>query len=364
LLLFIILAVFMAVGTVLFVAWNMFMLRATDDHLKAAAGFAYRTKMEKLEMLTEQLEVYTEDLAKLHGQRLLSFFQKMFRSPKSVENKIKTLRKEMAKLDRGNFSGVNFLVLPGYAILDVEAFNITGDQKLFQDIRVMFSDLKGAEFAVYNTRHLLAAMFSCAIGLSGGAILAGGLAYAVGMEQGLWLVFGGLPLAVLLAYVLYNDLQSKSKKRREEIMSDFPQAVTEVALLTSSGMELFRAWGEVCKDSERKGSLYREMRRTVSEINNGFTPSAAINGFIRRCGTKDTARLGTSILQNLTRGNDELSEFLATLSKEVWDERKHNARRLGEQAKSKLIGPMGLIFLGIILLIIVSVGMGIGGMGF
>ncbi|MCL2016325.1 MAG: type II secretion system F family protein [Defluviitaleaceae bacterium] len=363
-LLFLVLAVFMTIGTVLFVAWNIFMLRAENEHLKAAAGFAYRAKAEKVAALTEQREQYASDLEKLAGQRLLTFFQKMFYNPKSVDRKIKTLQKEMAKLDRGNFSGVNFLVLPGYAILQMEILNITGDQKYFQDIRALYSELKGAEFAIYNTRHLLAAMISCVLGFSGASILAGGLAYAVGVEQGLALIFGGLPLALLLAYALYEDLRAKGRVRKEEIMLDFPQAVTEVALLTSSGMELFRAWDEVCKSAERKGPLFREMRRTISEINNGFSPSAALNGFIKRCGTKDTARLGTSILQNLTRGNDELSEFLANLSKEVWEERKHDARRLGEQAKSKLLLPMGLIFLGIILIIMVPIAIGITEMGF
>jgi tight adherence protein C len=146
-------------------------------------------------------------------------------------------------------------------------------------------------------------------------------------------------------------------------MLDFAQAVTEIALLTSSGMEMFRAWNEVCKNPERTGALFKEMRQVSAEIEYGAQPGMALEGFIKRCSTKDTSRLGASILQNLTRGNEELSLFLTELSREVWEERKHSARRLGEQARSKLMLPMGLIFFGIIIIVATAVIVGMGGMG-
>jgi tight adherence protein C len=105
------------------------------------------------------------------------------------------------------------------------------------------------------------------------------------------------------------------------------------------------------------------MRQVSADIENGAQPSMALEGFIKRCGTKDTSRLGASILQNLTRGNEELSMFLTELSREAWEERKHSARRLGEQARSKLMLPMGLIFFGIILIVGAAVISGMGGMG-
>jgi tight adherence protein C len=161
----------------------------------------------------------------------------------------------------------------------------------------------------------------------------------------------------------YGGIQDKLKKRRVEIMIDFPQVVSELALLTSSGMEIYNAWAKVA--GERDGELYREMRHTSKEVMEyGVDPSAAFEMFIRRCGTKETARLGTSILQSIKRSPEELSNFLIGLSQEAWDDRKHNARRMGAAAQSKLLIPMMLIFLGIIFLVMAPVVMEMGNMGF
>ena len=355
------LMILLIIGTVVLLFWNIMLLVAKSEHEMDAAHFAYRVAKEKHWALDEKYKVDVVILEKLDG--LAYMWRKMRHSPKESLKKMAKLQKTMKKLDTGNFNGINFLVLPGYAL--VRMLGITGDQRHFQEAVTMYSNIKGREFAVHNARHLFASMLSCAIGGTGATMVLGVLLFAGGHEDiGLILAVAGPPLSLVLALVLYEDIKSKAKKRKEALMSDFAQAVTEIALLTSSGMEMFRAWREVCQSPERTGVLFTEMRQTIAEIDSGYQPAVALEGFIKRCGTKDTSRLGASILQNLTRGNEELSLFLAELSRDVWEERKHSARRLGEQARSKLIMPMGLIFLGILIMIGVSVGTAMGGMGF
>jgi tight adherence protein C len=356
------LGLFLAVGTAALAFWNLLMLKAGREHEVEAAEYMLREKKAKFQELEEIYNQDTEALENLKG--LSHTWRKLLHNPKSSEKKAVKLQKSIDKLESGDLSGINFLVLPGFAL--IKMFNVTGDQRFFINMVTLFSVLKGREFAIHNTRYLLSSMGSLAIGGVGIAIVLGVLlVFAGGDSQvGLLITFGGPVMALLLAFVLGEDVKSKSKKRKEEISVDFAQAVTELALLTSSGKEVFPAWGEVCQSPERNGPLYREMRQTVAEIHNGLNPALALEGFIKRCGTKETSRLGASILQNLTRGNDELSRYLTDLSLEVWDERKHNARKLGEQAKSKLILPMMLIFIGIILLVLAPAMLGMADMGF
>ena len=358
----IVLMMLLLIGTAALVFWNILMLWAKSEHEMEAAHYAYRTATEKYVQLQEKYNADAAALEALDG--FARSWRKMNHDPKSSEKKMAKLQKTISKLDSGNFSGVNFLVLPGYAL--IKMLNITGDKKAFQNAVTMYSNLKGREYAINNTRYLFASMFSCAIGGVGFTIVLGTLLFASGNNEGIGLMMaiGGPLLSLLMAFALYEDVKSKAKKRKEAIMKDFAQVVTEIALLTSSGMEMFRAWREVCQSPMRTGPLFMEMRQTIGEIDSGFQPSAALEGFIKRCGTKDTSRLGASILQNLTRGNDELSRFLEELSGDVWEERKHAARRLGEQAKSKLVAPMGLIFLGILIIIGVAVASGMSGLGF
>ncbi|MCL1935762.1 MAG: type II secretion system F family protein [Defluviitaleaceae bacterium] len=358
---FIGLIIMLSLGTVFLIFWNFLLFTAAYEHEKELAAFALRRHREKYVELELKYYYIKEKLGQLEGLELHWF--KLRNNTKSIEKKAIKIKGYIEKLEEGNYNGINFLALPGFSLL--QRFNITGDQPFFLKILKLFADLKGREFAVHNTRYLLANMISIAIGGGGLITVLGVLFYANGNNGlGLSLSFGGLGLAVLLSFALYEDLKSKSTKRKKEIISDFAQAVTELALLTSSGMEVFNAWNEICRPKERTSALFREMRQTSAEINNGFNPAIALDGFIKRCGTQDTTRLGTSILQNLTRGNDALSEFLAELAADVWLERKNTAKKLGEEARSKLMLPMVIIFFGIILLIGVPIFMGMSNMGF
>jgi len=51
------------------------------------------------------------------------------------------------------------------------------------------------------------------------------------------------------------------------------------------------------------------------------------------------------ILLNYRRGGEELVNALSTLSRNMWEARKNAAKTLGEEASSKLLFPMVLIFL-------------------
>ena len=52
------------------------------------------------------------------------------------------------------------------------------------------------------------------------------------------------------------------------------------------------------------------MRKVNEEVRNGISPVAAFESFIQSCNTKETSKLASSIMQNLTKGNDEISAFL------------------------------------------------------
>lgn len=357
----ILLLILLAVGTV-FLVFFLFLLifKADSNHEKEVAHFTHRSLNAKFSALKDKYVRDTAVLEKLTGYE--HTLRKLFHNPASSEKKAIKIQKSINKLESGNYNGINFLVLPGYGLLKM--FNITGDQRFFINLVKLYSDLSGREFAIQNTRHLLASIFSLLIGGVGGSMVFGIFFMGIGIEVGQWIAYFGAPFSILLAYALYEEVKSKSKKRKEAITADFAQVVTKMALLISSGMETFLAWDEVCSPPERDGPLYHEMRQTIAEINKGgFSPEVALEGFIKRCGTKDTTRLGASIIQNLTRGNDELSLFLSELSLDVWADRKHNARRLGEAARSKLMLPMVIIFIGIILLIAVPIMISMGEMG-
>lgn len=61
------------------------------------------------------------------------------------------------------------------------------------------------------------------------------------------------------------------------------------------------------------------------------------------------------MIQNLQKGSNEVVIFLRDMSAEAWEEKKHEVKRKGEKASSKLILPIGLVFFGVLILIIVPI---------
>lgn len=59
----------------------------------------------------------------------------------------------------------------------------------------------------------------------------------------------------------------------------------------------------------------------------------------------------TTVLLNYKRGGHDLTVALRNLSKDLWERRKAVSRILGEEASSKLVFPMALIFLIVIVIV-------------
>jgi hypothetical protein len=124
------------------------MFAAKSENEEEIAYWAYRSLTEKFEDLRLKYEADTEALEKTKG--IARTFRKLFHDPKSSKKKAKEIKKKMEKLDAGDFGGINFLVLPGYAFLKL--FGVTADNSMFSKVIDIFAELSGREDAVQNTQ--------------------------------------------------------------------------------------------------------------------------------------------------------------------------------------------------------------------
>ena len=111
------------------------------------------------------------------------------------------------------------------------------------------------------------------------------------------------------------------------------------------------AWIKVANANE--GMLYQEMRNTAMDLSNGMQEVEAYKTFGERCSIKSLRKFSTMMIQNLQKGSNEVVQFLKDMSTEAWEEKKHEVKRKGEKASNKLLLPIGLIFAGVLILIIV-----------
>jgi len=145
--------------------------------------------------------------------------------------------------------------------------------------------------------------------------------------------------------------------REDEINRTFADMISKLTLLINAGMIMREAWAEVAYGSE--GLVYDEMRTVLQQMQNGMSETDAYIYFGNRCGTKRVKKFASMLVQNLTKGNRELVSFLKQSTKESWEERKNYVKRKGEAASTKLMLPIGIMFAGILIMIVVPIFMNI-----
>lgn len=163
----------------------------------------------------------------------------------------------------------------------------------------------------------------------------------------------GVLLAGLTMWYIEELLNDKLSERRDELLADIPQVLSKLTLLVNSGMILREAWEKVAFGGKRV--LYAEMQVTVQEMKNGVAEIDAYRNFADRCAIKQIRRFTSTVIQNMQKGNAEISYFLKEMSDEMWEEKKHFVKRKGEAANSKLLIPTAMIFIGILIMIMVPV---------
>lgn len=233
----------------------------------------------------------------------------------------------------------------GYEFLEMIHFDYHSEK--VGELRKKLGILYEEKYAEYYTRVVQAQRTTSALLLLGLSFVF----YGVLREYVVLIVFA---MMAGVAYYYYgNVVHQRIDERSQELLSDFSQVVSELALLTNAGMILREAWATVAQKGDTP--LYLEMQRAVQEIENGMAERDAYYTFGIRCVIPEIKKFTSTILQGMTKGNAELGYMLQQQSKEIWNRKKQSVDQLAESAATKLMLPMCVMFMGIIILIIVPI---------
>jgi len=272
--------------------------------------------------------------------------------------KINKLEHDIESLQKGNLKCINPFLMPGYVLQ--REISAIGKGEIHKIIMAKCFELYGKKHAPNKTKQLLAQILSYPVIGVAIALMLGVIFLGIGSTSAGMAVIGiGTILVLVLVYAMYDELSDLVRKRRNAIIKQFPNVVSKLALLVTSGMIMDRAWKETAYSQETE--LYQEMRKTSEELDNLVSPESAYSSFINRCNTKESAKLASAIMQNLSKGNAEIGKLLKDMAREAWQERRHTAKRDAEKANSKLMIPTMLLFLAILVMLMVPVAMNFSG---
>lgn len=166
-------------------------------------------------------------------------------------------------------------------------------------------------------------------------------------------------LAVLVTFGMERSLMNKNQKRKEEILSDYPEFVTRLRLYMGAGLTIRNAFLRIGKDyrqekkrTGRREYLYEEVLIAGYQLLNGRSEEEVYREWGRRCETMCCRKLGFLLTSCLRQGNERILQQLDGEVSLAWEERKAKARKKGEEAGMKMLFPMLLLLLMVMFLIL------------
>jgi len=210
------------------------------------------------------------------------------------------------------------------------------------------AELYGAENAAYRLRlHRASKVVHLAAGAALSALLLG---LAAGGRDAALLLFC---LVLTGGFYLLPDyeLQKMVKQRRLSLQKDFPGFLNRLTLLLGAGMTVTGAWEKIARETRKNTPLYRELRRSVTETEAGKPHLRAYEDFAQRCRIPEINRFVSAVIRNIRKGNTELVLVLSAQGNDCWEMRKHAARRMGEEASTKMLFPLALMLAAILIIV-------------
>lgn len=171
-----------------------------------------------------------------------------------------------------------------------------------------------------------------------------------------------LILVILAAGVLYwargRELDQKLEARKRELLLDYPEIVNKLALYMGAGMTIRNAFLKMGEDyrkrkEERKKYVYEEILMTCNELQGGRSETEAYANFGKRCQVQAYMKLSALLSQNIRKGSNDLLRVLRQEADNAFTERKNLAKKLGEEAGTKLLLPMMMMLCVVMVIIMI-----------
>lgn len=162
--------------------------------------------------------------------------------------------------------------------------------------------------------------------------------------------------------LVISDSQRKKEEEKKAVRQmklDYPKILNKFNLYIRAGMTIRRAWFLIARDYERKcgeknrRKAYEEMICTMHQIQGGFPEGECYEKYGVRCRISSYRKFGTMLAQNLRKGSGGLTELLSREAEEAFEERKNLAKKLGEEAGTKLMIPLFLMLIIVFAIVII-----------
>lgn len=166
-------------------------------------------------------------------------------------------------------------------------------------------------------------------------------------------------IGVLLFYREEDRMKEQLKQRKANLMKEYPEFIHQLVLFIGAGMTLkatLQRIGENYNKRKEKTKkhcyLYEELLAALYELEAGIAEEEVYRNFANRIGTPAYKRIIELLIQGLKKGAKNTIFMLEQEERSSLEMKKELAKRLGEEAGTKLLMPMIVLFFVILLLVL------------
>lgn len=165
--------------------------------------------------------------------------------------------------------------------------------------------------------------------------------------------------SVLLLWRGKQEEELRRRDRKQQLLKDYPELLSRLTLLLGAGMSMRRALQRMSENYESRKEYtgvryaYEEIRITCLEMEQGISERTAYERLGERCGLLPYRTFSSLLVQNLQKGSMGMQKILREEAEKAQQQRRDQARILGEQASTKLLIPMILMLLVVFVILMV-----------
>lgn len=169
-------------------------------------------------------------------------------------------------------------------------------------------------------------------------------------------------VALVLLWVFSKKKRMKEEQERVyRIEREYPEIVNQLSLLLGAGMTTRQAWNKLTAQYhfKRKAGMveekevYEAITRMTRRFSEGESERAIYQQFTQEVSAPCFHKLMRILLGNLEKGTQGICTRLEEESRVAYEQRIQNAKKLGEEASTKMLFPLMLmmvIVMGIVML--------------
>ncbi len=177
-----------------------------------------------------------------------------------------------------------------------------------------------------------------------------------------YLIFPFLGVAAAAAIYMQRGakLKEERKKRETQLLLDYSELVSKLIVYLGAGFTVRNAFERILthfdtlveNGQHENRCLYDELRILSRQLSRNIPESTVYTDFARRINLKPYTKLISLIEQNRKNGSKNLRTLLSLEMEDAFEQRKTTAKRLGEEAGTRLLLPL-FLQLGIVMAIVV-----------